>query len=143
MGYFKILILIGVFIALYYLNLKYDNKFVNSISNLSKLLAVVITIGALFFPKDYDVLPDLAYKGVTGQMPKYNGFKKKRKLSESKKKQVAANQKWTCNDCKRILPASYEIDHIIPLYKGGGNEINNLQALCRNCHGNKTMNDRY
>ena len=68
---------------------------------------------------------------------------KKRNVSESKKKFVAANQKWNCNMCGNILDASYEIDHKQPLYKGGGNDINNLQALCRNCHGNKTMVDRF
>ena len=40
-----------------------------------------------------------------------------------------------------ILDASYEIDHIIPLYKGGNNENDNLMALCRNCHGKKTISD--
>ena len=37
---------------------------------------------------------------------------------------------------------SYEIDHHIPLFKGGTNDISNLQALCRNCHGRKTINDK-
>ena len=35
-----------------------------------------------------------------------------------------------------------EVDHKIPLYKGGNNQINNLEALCRNCHGMKTLVDR-
>lgn len=66
----------------------------------------------------------------------------KRRLNESTKKLIAANQKWRCNLCNNMLDASYEIDHIIPLYKGGNNEIYNLQALCRNCHGLKTINDK-
>lgn len=69
--------------------------------------------------------------------------KNKRKLSESKKKIVAASQKWKCNSCLNILNASYEIDHIIPLYHGGSNDLNNLQALCRNCHGQKTLYDSF
>jgi 5-methylcytosine-specific restriction endonuclease McrA len=64
------------------------------------------------------------------------------KLNETKKKVVASSQQWTCSTCKQILDASYEIDHIIPLYKGGNNDLNNLQALCRNCHGQKTINDK-
>ena len=67
---------------------------------------------------------------------------KKRKVSETTKKVVAANQKWHCAMCQNILDASYEIDHIVPLYKGGDNSINNLQALCRNCHGKKTIYDK-
>jgi 5-methylcytosine-specific restriction enzyme A len=64
------------------------------------------------------------------------------KLNETKKKVIASSQQWTCNGCKQILDASYEIDHILPLYKGGNNDLNNLQALCRNCHGQKTITDK-
>lgn len=65
-----------------------------------------------------------------------------RRVSELLKKQIAANQRWKCNSCSNLLDASYEIDHIIPLYKNGNNASNNLQALCRNCHGKKTINDK-
>jgi 5-methylcytosine-specific restriction endonuclease McrA len=58
------------------------------------------------------------------------------------KKQVAAKQGWSCGHCKSILDASYEVDHILALYKGGSNEESNLVALCRNCHGKKTVNER-
>ena len=71
-----------------------------------------------------------------------NVNRSKRKLNESTKKIIASNQKWHCNLCNNMLDASYEIDHIIPLYKGGNNEVYNLQALCRNCHGMKTINDK-
>ena len=66
----------------------------------------------------------------------------KRNLSESKKKVVASNQSWKCLGCQNLLDATYEIDHIIPLYKNGTNDIDNLQALCRNCHGKKTLLDK-
>ncbi len=65
----------------------------------------------------------------------------KRNVTEKTKKIVASNQKWKCLYCNSTLDYTYEIDHIIPLCKGGTNNINNLQALCRNCHGKKTYND--
>lgn len=71
-----------------------------------------------------------------------NNFKVNRNVSESKKKYIASNQKWKCKSCNNLLDATYEIDHKIPLYKGGTNDVNNLEALCRNCHGKKTLNDR-
>ena len=67
--------------------------------------------------------------------------KSKRKLTDSTKKYIASQQKWICNSCKKTLDYTYEIDHINPLYKGGSNNIDNLQALCRNCHGKKTFSD--
>jgi predicted restriction endonuclease len=73
---------------------------------------------------------------------KNNKQNNSRNVNNSVKKYVASNQKWTCSICKNILDASYEIDHIIPLYKNGTNNIYNLQALCRNCHGKKTILDR-
>jgi 5-methylcytosine-specific restriction endonuclease McrA len=38
-----------------------------------------------------------------------------------------------------LLSACFEIDHVIRLDRGGTNEIDNLVALCRECHGQKTM----
>ena len=66
----------------------------------------------------------------------------KRSVSETKKKFVAANQNWICGECKTQLPAWFEVDHVIALHNGGTNELNNLVALCRNCHGKKTAMDR-
>ena len=62
----------------------------------------------------------------------------KRCVSETKKKYVAAQQDWKCGDCGDKLDHTYEIDHKIRLEYGGGNDVQNLVALCRNCHGRKT-----
>lgn len=65
-----------------------------------------------------------------------------RRVSQSDKKKIAFQQNYKCNLCHVILPPTYEIDHIIPLFKGGGNKLENLQALCPGCHRNKTENER-
>ena len=62
----------------------------------------------------------------------------KRSVSETKKKFVAASQNWKCENCKKQLPAWFEVDHKIRLEHGGSNHIDNLVALCRDCHGEKT-----
>jgi len=68
-----------------------------------------------------------------------NGSKTvKRSVSETKKKYVAAQQGWNCGGCKRQLPAWFEVDHKIRLDNGGSNSVDNLVALCRDCHGKKT-----
>ena len=62
----------------------------------------------------------------------------KRSVSETKKKFVAYNQQWKCNHCNQMLTAWFEVDHVRRLDQGGSNDVSNLVALCRECHGQKT-----
>jgi hypothetical protein len=62
----------------------------------------------------------------------------KRSVSETKKKFVASRQNWKCGDCNETLSAWFEVDHKLRLEYGGSNHIDNLVALCRECHGKKT-----
>ena len=64
-----------------------------------------------------------------------------RNVSSRTKRKVAADQKWVCTRCDELLPAEFEVDHILPLFKGGNNHIDNLQALCPTCHAAKTTED--
>jgi 5-methylcytosine-specific restriction endonuclease McrA len=65
----------------------------------------------------------------------------KRSVSETKKKYVASNQDWKCGHCQAQLDHTFEIDHRVRLEYGGGNDVQNLVALCRNCHGRKTASE--
>jgi 5-methylcytosine-specific restriction endonuclease McrA len=62
----------------------------------------------------------------------------KRSVSETKKKYVASMQDWKCGQCNKKLTHTFEVDHKIRLENGGGNDVTNLVALCRECHGEKT-----
>ena len=62
----------------------------------------------------------------------------KRSVSETKKKYVASIQDWKCGQCNKKLKHTFEVDHKIRLEHGGGNDVTNLVALCRDCHGDKT-----
>ena len=62
----------------------------------------------------------------------------KRSVSETKKKFVASRQNWKCGDCQNQLTAWFEVDHKMRLEYGGSNHVDNLVALCRECHGKKT-----
>ena len=69
------------------------------------------------------------------------------KLSYPQRNWLAKEQNWKCfGYCKdkkdellQLLPAFFEIDHIVPLYWGGSNARTNLQVLCSNCHTIKTQ----
>ena len=65
----------------------------------------------------------------------------KRYVSPFEAKRVAARQGWKCGACKQTLDATYEIDHVTPLFRGGTNDSSNLQALCRSCHISKSAGE--
>lgn len=86
-------------------------------------------------------LNDVAQQKMGGRHGGGTGTATKRNVSETKKKFVAYNQGWKCSHCNSLLNHTYEIDHKIRLEYGGSNDVSNLEALCRNCHGKKTANE--
>lgn len=85
----------------------------------------------------YVIITEEEYDGLKNKNDKSKIHK--RNVSSLTKKMVASNQEWKCGSCNQTLDYTYEIDHHIPLFKGGSNEVGNLIALCRNCHGKKTL----
>ena len=50
-------------------------------------------------------------------------------------KQVAARQQFRCAICNRLFDDQlWDLDHIVPLFRGGTNDLSNIRALCRACH---------
>ena len=74
----------------------------------------------------------------TGFIKDMNTNKVKRSVSETKKKYIASSQGWKCGQCGNVLNAWFEVDHKVRLDHGGNNDVSNLIALCRECHGGKT-----
>jgi hypothetical protein len=81
---------------------------------------------------------DLGTMSAEKRILQSGGKSTKRSVSETKKKYVASQQQWKCGDCKQQLNAWFEVDHVKRLEYGGTNEVANLVALCRDCHGKKT-----
>jgi 5-methylcytosine-specific restriction protein A len=54
-----------------------------------------------------------------------------------------ANGLCQCPDCMGhgIPRPAHEVDHIVPLWQGGTDDLENLQALHRDCHRSKTRRE--
>ena len=46
-----------------------------------------------------------------------------------------------CAECRKNLKAGYHADHIMPLARGGSNDIGNIQLLCETCNLSKGYRD--
>ena len=63
------------------------------------------------------------------------------KISDALKKQVTNLAQGCCKYCKsqiRFSPNSFEIDHIVPISRGGLSQLENLALACPQCNSHKS-----
>lgn len=139
-----LVILLIISITFLLINWRYMDKQ----SRKHMLTAVLVFFIVVYYHQinqDYDI--KFQQSGIVIR-PKCNKYKQPsnkipRGVTPKVKKIVASAQQWKCAHCHNLLDATYEVDHMQPLCKGGNNDRSNLQALCRNCHGKKTLNDLF
>lgn len=66
---------------------------------------------------------------------------KKRIASANQRRILLVWQDFRCAICGEELTKSYQVDHIVPFSAGGKTTLENLQALCLNCHKQKSSQD--
>ena len=74
-------------------------------------------------------------------MNKLDEHSKRIQISKEDKQTVLKRQDNKCNKCK-LTAKYYEYDHVIPLASNGTNELDNIQALCVQCHFEKSKNEQ-
>ncbi len=65
-----------------------------------------------------------------------------RGVSKAVADQVMARDHYECqarlHDCAVI---ANEVDHVVPVFEGGNDELENLRAICSSCHRKKTAGE--
>ncbi len=66
----------------------------------------------------------------------------RKSISPKIRSKVLRRDHYTCNHCGKSIDdgAKLEVDHIVPVSKGGTNDLNNLQVLCWECNHGKSNN---
>jgi 5-methylcytosine-specific restriction endonuclease McrA len=54
---------------------------------------------------------------------------------------LMASQRGKCVYCRIDISKSYQVDHIVPVARGGSNDKGNLQLLCKACNLDKRAKD--
>jgi len=59
-------------------------------------------------------------------------------VSEELKEQVLRTANYSCYYCGTFLTKiNYQVDHALPISKGGSSEVSNLRASCETCNKKK------
>ncbi|MEU7863497.1 HNH endonuclease signature motif containing protein [Nonomuraea sp. NPDC049141] len=53
---------------------------------------------------------------------------------------VLTRDRGVCYVCRR--PGATEVDHVVPVARGGSHDYSNLKAICPTCHKVKTLTER-
>ena len=58
--------------------------------------------------------------------------------------QAMKRDTYMCQPCKKsgFITNATQVDHIVPKAKGGTDDLDNLQAICSECHKSKTIIDK-
>lgn len=74
----------------------------------------------------------------------FNDNSKRYSFSEFEKQSICSACNYKCSNCNTdLVEREFDIDHKIPIANGGKNSVENLQALCKNCHKRKTAYETY
>lgn len=69
----------------------------------------------------------------------WNVKDQRRLMTPRLRKRIAERDNYTCQKCGKHMPdgIGLQIDHIVPVIKGGKTVESNLQVLCSKCNGHK------
>lgn len=67
---------------------------------------------------------------------------KRKPTTKKERNYLRKKQSKHCNSCPRFLDVhEFHVDHMIPLFEGGSDTLDNKQAICITCHLKKTRRE--
>ena len=102
------------------------------------------TVEDMTFTKSYKGLinryKELSEINFETTLNKYNAKNQRALMTDALKQQVKERDHYTCQCCGKVMRdgVGLQIDHIIPVSKGGKTVLSNLQVLCSRCNGSKS-----
>ena len=70
----------------------------------------------------------------------YHSKNQRKLMTKQLRNKIMTRDNYTCKICGKYMPdgVGLQIDHIIPIAKGGKTVPSNLQVLCSKCNGAKS-----
>ena len=77
--------------------------------------------------------------GYAATLKDYHNKNQRRLMTRALREQIMRRDNYTCQFCGKYMPdeVGLQIDHIVPVAKGGKSVPSNLRVLCNKCNGSK------
>lgn len=95
---------------------------------------------------DYDYVKSkfeqLKAIGFETTLKQYHSKEQRKLMTRKLRESIMKRDNYTCQICGKYMPdeVGLQVDHIIPIAKGGKSIPSNLQVLCSKCNGRKSDN---
>lgn len=92
------------------------------------------------YEKLYDRIQKLRSIGFECTLREYHSKDQRKLMTKQLRSEIMVRDNYTCRRCGKYMPdgVGLQIDHIIPIAKGGKTIPSNLQVLCSKCNGAKS-----
>lgn len=88
----------------------------------------------------HDKYDELKKIGFEATLQDYHNKEQRKLMTKQMREQIAQRDNYTCQICGKYMidGVGLQIDHIVPIAKGGKTVPSNLQVLCSKCNGKKS-----